>query len=138
MGLYNSCSLYGNSEETQEHLFIHCKVTSKLWQSLILRDNIAWGFPNSFTALAHVWDKNIFSSSGNFIWEMIPAAIVWVIWRERNCRTFEEDYDYNTDIDLVVDAKSLLLSWAAAAGRTVHLTLLVLSLILGHLFSCNF
>lgn len=112
---------FGDSEESHEHLFIHCKVTAKLWHSLIPRDNLAWVFPNSFAALAQCWHNNFFSSSGNFIWDMIPAVIVWVIWRERNCTTFENDYTYKTYSDLIIDAKSILLSWAAAAGRRVHL-----------------
>ncbi|XP_026420154.1 uncharacterized protein LOC113316148 [Papaver somniferum] len=91
MTLYSSCILCGNYEESQEHLFIHCKVTRKLWQSLSPRD-WAWVFPNSFLSLANGWDNNHFSNNGKFIMGLIPAAIVWVVFRERNCRIFEEKY----------------------------------------------
>ncbi|XP_026399042.1 uncharacterized protein LOC113294884 [Papaver somniferum] len=50
-------------------------------------------------------------------WNMIPASIVWVIWAERNARTFEEKHIFKTDLDLIIEAKSLVTSWARSFGH---------------------
>lgn len=48
---------------------------------------------------------------------MIPAAVIWVIWGERNARIFEENHIFKTDLDLIIEAKSLITAWAAAFGH---------------------
>lgn len=72
-------------------------------------------------ALAHSWPNNYISSNtGKVIWNLIPAAIAWTLWTERNCRTFQDKYSFKTDGDLCEIAKVLILSWAAAAGNKLH------------------
>ncbi|XP_026416133.1 uncharacterized protein LOC113311517 [Papaver somniferum] len=58
-----------------------------------------------------------FAVYNSVYWNMIPAAIVWVIWVERNARTFEEKHIFKTDLDLIIEAKSLVTSWARAFGH---------------------
>ncbi|XP_026428523.1 uncharacterized protein LOC113324421 [Papaver somniferum] len=89
--LDDSCILCGNANETADHLLLHCRVAY----------------------------RELFLSSGN--WNIIPAAVIWVLWTERNNRTFKENYVYKTDVDLGIDAKSLVLAWSAAAGHRAHL-----------------
>lgn len=80
-----------------------------------------WVLPGSMRNMEDIWHHSHFSNSGNFVWGLIPAAIISTIWKERNCRRFEEHYLYKTDDDLIYDTKSLVLVWAAAAGHRVHL-----------------
>ncbi|XP_026385039.1 uncharacterized protein LOC113280655 [Papaver somniferum] len=117
MDLYNSCVLCGIGVETQEHLFLHCKIAYKIWSSILPITGWVWVLPGSMRTLADSWHYGYFSQSKNYIWGLIPAAIVHTIWNERNCRRFEEQYLYKTDDDLILSVKSLVLAWAAAAGH---------------------
>ncbi|XP_026451080.1 uncharacterized protein LOC113351280 [Papaver somniferum] len=117
LNLYNSCALCGIGAESQDHLFLHCKIAYKIWFSLIPKTGWVWVLAGSMNILADMWHHHLFSSSGNYIWDLIPAAIVSTIWRERNCRRFETQYLYKTDDDLVNEVKSAVLAWVAATGH---------------------
>ncbi|XP_026420637.1 uncharacterized protein LOC113316705 [Papaver somniferum] len=112
--IYNCCVLWGDDFETQDHLFLHCKVARKIWMEM-LPSNWCWVFPRSMFDLAKSWQHLLLSSSGKTIWELMPAAIIWVLWNERNCRIFESKYNFKTDSDLLIDAKTLVLTLAAAS-----------------------
>ncbi|XP_026416335.1 uncharacterized protein LOC113311751 [Papaver somniferum] len=119
--VYTSCILCGDCTESQDHIFIHCKVAYKIWCSIMPVDGWAWVFPNTMINLARTWSNNFLSANGKIVWVLIPTAVMWVLWREKNCRTFEEKYFYKTDADLCTDVKTLVLTWAAGFGNRVHL-----------------
>ncbi|XP_026436394.1 uncharacterized protein LOC113334324, partial [Papaver somniferum] len=114
MDLHNSCVLCGIGVESQDHLFLHCKIAYKIWSIILLNTGWSWVLPGSMRILAESWHHNHFSRTGNYIWDLIPAAVVNTIWNERNCRRFEEQYIYKTDDDLVLSVKSSILVWATA------------------------
>ncbi|XP_026410521.1 uncharacterized protein LOC113305727 [Papaver somniferum] len=102
VNLYNSCILCGNTIETHEHLFLYCKIIHKIWCTVFPGGNWAWVFPFSMRQLAEMWDQqSYFSLSGKFIWGVILAAVIWVVWLERNCRTFEKNYNFKMDDELL-------------------------------------
>ncbi|XP_026451805.1 uncharacterized protein LOC113352163 [Papaver somniferum] len=121
MEVYSSCILCGNCNESQEHLLLHCKVAYKTWMAVMPKTHWAWVFPETMYSLAHSWSHSSLSSNGKVVWDLIPSAIVWILWRERNCRIFEDKYSFKTDSEIVVDVKALVLSWASAAGNRVHM-----------------
>ncbi|XP_026442183.1 uncharacterized protein LOC113341574 [Papaver somniferum] len=121
MDVYSSCVLCGDSPESKNHLLLHCKIARKIWSALTPTENWSWVFPESMMALAHTWQNNHLSNSGKVVWGLIPAAIIWIIWTERNCRTFEEHHIFKTDEELCDSAKSLVLTWASAANKRVRL-----------------
>ncbi|XP_026377838.1 uncharacterized protein LOC113272162 [Papaver somniferum] len=121
MNMYNSCALCEIGVESRDHLFIHCNIAYKIWCSLIPNIGWMWVLPSSIKILVEMWHHRLFASSGNYIWDLIPATIICTIWRERNCRLFESQYLYKIDDDLVHEAKSSVLAWAAAAGHHIHL-----------------
>ena len=77
---------------------------------------IQWVMPRTVFSLLCAWENylGIHSSS---IWNMVPACLMWLIWRERNTRTFE---DVEKSIDLL---KSLLVGtlfgWSRIWGFTL-------------------
>ncbi|XP_026442367.1 uncharacterized protein LOC113341864 [Papaver somniferum] len=115
----SSCRLCGDSTESQDHILLHCKVAHKVWSSVTPSDNWAWAVPDSFYNLASCWNNTPLSGNAKMVWKLLP--VVWVLWKERNCRVFEENYTYKLDEELCCDAKTLVLTWAAAFGNTVHL-----------------
>lgn len=70
--------------------------------------------------LAQGWHHVNFTAVGKFVWGLIPAEVVHILWTERNKRIFEQNYTFKTDDELRMEARSLILSWTAAAGRRVH------------------
>ncbi|XP_026444009.1 uncharacterized protein LOC113344214 [Papaver somniferum] len=118
--IHSSCILCGDCNESQDHILIHCKVAHKIWSSITPNEQWAWVFLESMLSLASAWFNNKLSTSGKVVWNIIPAAVVWVLWKERNCRTFEENYNYKTDEELCIEAKSLVLTWAASFGITIY------------------
>ncbi|XP_026416640.1 G2/mitotic-specific cyclin S13-7-like [Papaver somniferum] len=62
MNLYNSCALYGIGIESQNHLFLHCKIAYKMWSSMISGTNWVWVMSGSMKILAEIWKQHIFSS----------------------------------------------------------------------------
>ncbi|XP_026443576.1 uncharacterized protein LOC113343658 [Papaver somniferum] len=116
----SSCSLYGDSTKSKDHILLHCKVSHKVWSSITPSESWAWFFPDSFFNLESTWYNTPFSGNAKVVWKLIPAAVVWVLWRERNCRVFEENYTYKLDEELCSDAKTLVLTWATAFGNKVH------------------
>ncbi|XP_026451007.1 uncharacterized protein LOC113351192 [Papaver somniferum] len=108
--IYSSCILCGDCTESQDLIFIHCKVAHKIWCSITPNDRWAWVFPDSMINLARIWFHNHLSPTGKIVWNLILGAIVWVLWRERNCRTFEEKYTFKTDEELCNEVKALVLT----------------------------
>ncbi|XP_026431410.1 uncharacterized protein LOC113328545 [Papaver somniferum] len=117
MTLDQECIMCGDAIETSGHLLLHCKVTYKLWLNLI-PTGWCWIIPNSFLDLVQGWQQ-LNQSSNSLYWNLIPAAVVWVIWGERNARTFESSHTFKTDIDLIIEAKSLIISWASVFGHII-------------------
>ncbi|XP_026398308.1 uncharacterized protein LOC113294103 [Papaver somniferum] len=117
----NSCILCGDDTESHDHIFLHCKIAHKLWFATIPSSLWSWVLPRSFSMLEIGWHHTNFSNTGNYIWSLIPSTVVFTLWTERNRRTFEQNHVYKTDLDLEVEVKSLILSWANAAGRRLHI-----------------
>ncbi|WMV20593.1 hypothetical protein MTR67_013978 [Solanum verrucosum] len=46
--------------------------------------------PNSMKEAYESWCSWEIEKSIRKVWEMVPAAIFWGIWNERNCRCFDE------------------------------------------------
>ena len=66
--------------------------------------------PRTVVSLLCAWENylGIHSSS---IWSMVPACLVWLSWRERNTRTFE---DVEKSVDLL---KSLVVGTLFGRSR---------------------
>lgn len=120
MNLYSSCALCGDSPETQDHLLLHCRIATKIWSAVTPAHNWSWVLSASVLALSHTWSYNFGSITGNVVWDVIPAAVFWTLWRERDCRIFEDKYTYKTDGKLCDNAKHLILSWMVAAKHGVQ------------------
>ncbi|XP_026458414.1 uncharacterized protein LOC113358916 [Papaver somniferum] len=121
LNIYNCCILCGDSNESQDHILLHCKVAHRIWMAVTPNHHWSWVFPNTLYSFAHTWSHNKLTQSGKIVWDLLPVAMIWVLWRERNRRTFEERYNFKTDLDLITYVKALVLSWATANGKKIHL-----------------
>lgn len=55
MNIDNNCALCGGGEESQDHLFLHCKVAYKIWCQITPSTGWSWVVPGSMRSLAETW-----------------------------------------------------------------------------------
>ncbi|XP_030479135.1 uncharacterized protein LOC115696374 [Cannabis sativa] len=76
-----------NGEEV-EHLFLHCKFSSKLWSMLLEEFGLIWALPRSVPQM--LMSKIKGSKRQDILWKTAVLATIWAIWLERNTRIFED------------------------------------------------
>ena len=99
--------------ETGEHLLIHCAVASDLWNAVLRSFEVCWVFPKRIVDLLFGW-YNSWGNQVSAIWNLVPLCLMWIVWRERNQRTFE-DMELST-IKLIELFFGLLFDWVRAWG----------------------
>jgi hypothetical protein len=84
----NRCGMCKSSEETVDHLLLHCEVASTLWDAIFSCFGVAWVMPRCVVDLLACW-----WSSGRrrsvAVWKMVATCLFWCLWQERNNRCFE-------------------------------------------------
>jgi len=74
--LANWCCLCKKNEETTNHLFIHCKYTSTLWQLILNLFGVSWIMPNNIQELLHCWKVQGRRYPKEAIWKVITALLM--------------------------------------------------------------
>ena len=87
--LANRCCLCCCDGELVDHLLLHCKFSHALWCEAFAVFGIQWVMLSSFNSFFFMW-KNWFGKHRSTIWNMVPACLMWLVWQERNTRTFED------------------------------------------------
>jgi hypothetical protein len=82
---------------------------------------IQWVLPRKVTELLACWRRKAFSSK-NVILNAIPSCLMWLIWRERNLRAFEDTERHSTELKLIL--LHTLFEWMAAIISHPSLSLL--------------
>ncbi|XP_059301783.1 uncharacterized protein LOC132053687 [Lycium ferocissimum] len=87
--LCSRCFLCGETAETVNHLFLHCKFTQQLWRIFLNLKGIAWTMPSKVSEALKSWEEAGLQAKNRNRWRIVPASIWWAIWKERNSRCFE-------------------------------------------------
>ena len=74
--------------EFVNHLLIHCPVAYSLWVRMLQVFGIQWVMPVSVESLVFCWNNYLGKFSSD-IWIMVLGCLMWVVWMERNRRSFE-------------------------------------------------
>ncbi|XP_071728749.1 uncharacterized protein [Rutidosis leptorrhynchoides] len=77
-----------NEPETVNHLLLHYKWSSNIWNDLFRWWNIRWVIPGSLEAFSFDWFFGMGINASKF-WKLIGPATIWAIWMARN------DYIFN-------------------------------------------
>ena len=74
-----------------DHLLIHCKYAHTLWSEVLRLIGVHRVMPKNVVSVSilSAWWNWLGSHTSN-VWNMVPACLMWLIWKERNARTFEE------------------------------------------------
>ena len=106
------CFLCLAAEETVDHLLLHCEWAWRLWSDMFRLFGVQWVMPQTVFDLFSCWLGG--EGRHSAVWRLVPHAIIWTLWRERNSRVFE-----NTE-HLIGDLQSSLLrymlDWLVGAG----------------------
>lgn len=107
------CVMCGFEAETANHLFLHCPMTSRVWRGLMRWLDFDFLIPPNmfiFFLCWSGWERNKKIRRG--LW-LIWHAAIWVIWRVRNNRIFNNQV---TEVDELVEEVKVL-SWRWTLNR---------------------
>eukprot|EP00253_Pinus_taeda_P034939 PITA_34939 len=84
------CCLCKLEEETRDHLLLHCPFAKTLW----IRSKRTFGKPENvpcdFKEVVFQWNTEAFQCQVvRRAWELISGFSLWMIWKERNRRIFQ-------------------------------------------------
>ena len=69
------------SEETVDHLLLHCEIAYDLWSAFFGGFGLSWVMPRQvFDLLACWWSTRRGSVA---VWKMVPICFFWCLWSEK-------------------------------------------------------
>uniref|UniRef100_A0A2N9IDN0 Reverse transcriptase domain-containing protein n=1 Tax=Fagus sylvatica TaxID=28930 RepID=A0A2N9IDN0_FAGSY len=98
--------------ESVNHLMLHCEYAQELWSMIFCLFGISWAMPQTSYALLHCWRRK---GPAYVVWNAIPSCLMWLLWRERNQRAFEDSERHSADLKLILIRT--LMEWTDAASR---------------------
>lgn len=95
------CCLCHISEESGNHIFIHCLFSYGIWSYFMQGLSLCFVMPESFCEILCQWGVGVFGQRGCMFFLTLLHGIVWGIWKERNRIIFE---DKKINLGKVIDA----------------------------------
>ena len=86
--LVNWCCMCCCDGESVDHLLLHCLVTHTLWTFMLQAFGIHWVMLGLVAGLLSWWYQWLEKHNSN-IWNLFPGCLMWIVWLERNCCSFE-------------------------------------------------
>eukprot|EP00253_Pinus_taeda_P026164 PITA_26164 len=84
------CCLCNTDGETRNHLLINFPFARILWMNTKRTFGKPENAPNEFNEVVFQWNKEIFQCKVvRRAWDLISGFILWMIWKERNRRIFQ-------------------------------------------------
>ncbi|XP_026415900.1 uncharacterized protein LOC113311274 [Papaver somniferum] len=106
------CPFCNSSEESVEHLFLHCSFVGQIWEHVLQQLSIVWVHPTTVLEFVWKWKLKISIKPLVFLRYCVPFAIWWIVWLERNDILIAKKQLRKPMSTLVLDIKSLLFSWS--------------------------
>ena len=99
--------------ETIDYLLLHCPMAGMLWSWILHAYGVSWVLSGNVADLLFSWWNGLGRHSSD-IWNLVQLCLMWIVWKERNCRTFEDVS--STDCQLLDCFASNLFDWSKAWG----------------------
>jgi len=71
-------------EQSVGHLFVHCRWGSSLWFLALSSMGFSWAQPFNVKDVLVAWRRRLKKCWVYGIWKLVPLAIWWCTWKERN------------------------------------------------------
>ena len=87
-----ACVLCHKGMESLDHLFFSCSFSSFVWHEMLRRlsiHNPTSNWDSLVEWAAETWKRK---SNSHLIAKMCPRTIIYCIWKERNLRTFKNEF----------------------------------------------
>ena len=88
--LANRC-IFQESEETADHILLHCRTTRGLWELLFSLFGVSLVLPSSVRDTLLSWRCSFATKERRRAWKVGPLCIFWVIWKTRNNIIFRNE-----------------------------------------------
>lgn len=122
----NVCPFCKDQPESLNHIFLLCSGIWESWTELLLWWDLKWATPASILDLLHWWlgfkCKKIIMK----LWNLVPLAMLWSIWKIRNDCIFNGSQPNLKDLSVTVKwrvamwAKSNLPGFSYSRYDIVH------------------
>ncbi|XP_026453386.1 uncharacterized protein LOC113354187 [Papaver somniferum] len=105
--------LFCVAPENVSHLFLHCAFARSVWD--IMTANLKWlyAMPEDVVPAIQAWQLFLSDNARSEIWELVPIAIIWCLWKERNNRVFNDNPNSATVV-IAYKAIYVLFTWSLA------------------------
>lgn len=112
---HGACALCDQADETTDHLLCSCVFTCEIWTRLLAPAGIDHLAPQPTSLFADWWllARETVPADGRRAFDSLVLATSWIIWKERNRRTFDNIARMTTQ---VLDAITEELDSYVAAG----------------------
>jgi hypothetical protein len=121
--LLDWCCMCKEAGESIDHLFLHCNIARELWNFVFTLLGLQWVMPRHVVELLACWSGCLCRVSPTALWGLIPHCLLWVIWRERNARSFEDTAHSTQEIN----SSSSLFYWNGLMHQDLYILLPFLS-----------
>ncbi|RVW98432.1 Cation-chloride cotransporter 1 [Vitis vinifera] len=119
------CKLCMGQGESADHLFLHCSVTLGLWHRLFQLAKMDWIPPKNISDMMFINYKGFGKSKrGLVLWQNACIALIWVVWRERNARIFEDKARNSENLWDSIHFIASFWAFCSAGFKGIPLTLL--------------
>ena len=119
--LVNLCCLCCRNAVSVGHLLLFCSIAHSLWMYMLQLFGIEWVMPGSVVDLLFCWYHWLGKHSSD-IWDLVLGCLMWIIWIERNRRSFEDEG--KTLVQLLEYCQWTLFDWSCCWGYSDCSTLL--------------
>jgi hypothetical protein len=107
------CAFCNSVDESSVHLFLHCVVILKVWRAVMCWLNFNFIIPPNLSIHALCWIREVRSKLlRKGVW-LIWHAVIWVVWKSRNNRIFN---NITIGVEEMVDQIKML-SWQWSLAR---------------------
>ncbi|KAF5181453.1 hypothetical protein FRX31_028960 [Thalictrum thalictroides] len=118
----NRCCLCKSEEETLNHLLLTCNFTRQLWEVLlVVHPDARHALPcwNTVLEVLQNWPVWNGRSLAAEIWDVLPYAVMWTVWKSRNAIIFD---NVNVSAGMIIQhIKASVWQWLNMSSRAMEL-----------------
>ncbi|OVA05142.1 hypothetical protein BVC80_8895g8 [Macleaya cordata] len=74
-----------------DHIFLHCPIAREVWDFISSSFNITACAPPTVELLLCSWHRFKLPVKGRKLWQAIPYAVIWTLWKTRNEAVFQNE-----------------------------------------------